>query len=43
MAFMIPIEFRAPVEDIAELTLGAGRAVFEKPENSRVHMKPLFV
>jgi hypothetical protein len=43
MAFMIPIEFLAPVKDITELMLGAGRAVFEKPENPRVHMKPLFV
>jgi hypothetical protein len=43
MVFMIPVEFCAPVEDIAELTLGAGCAVFEKPKNPRVHMKPLFI
>jgi hypothetical protein len=35
MVFMIPAEFRAPAEDIAEMMLGAGRAMFEKPENPR--------
>jgi hypothetical protein len=43
MVFMIPAEFRAPAEDIAELMLGAGRAVFEKPKNPGAHMKPLFI
>jgi hypothetical protein len=43
IVFTIPTKFRALVEDIAELTLGDGRAVFEKPENPGVHMKPLFV
>jgi hypothetical protein len=43
MVFMILAEFRAQAEDIAELMLGAGRAVFEKPENPGVHMKPLFI
>jgi hypothetical protein len=38
-----PAEFRAPADKVAELTLGAGRAVFEKPENPGVHMKPLFI
>jgi hypothetical protein len=37
------VEFRAPVEDVAELTLGAGHAVFEKTENPGAHMKPLFI
>jgi hypothetical protein len=43
MVFMIPAEFRAPTEDVAELRLGAERAVFEKPDNPVVHMKPLFI
>jgi hypothetical protein len=43
MAFMIPAEFCVPMEDVAELALGAERAVFEKPENPGAHMKPLFI
>jgi hypothetical protein len=43
MVFTIPAEFRAPSEDVAELALGAERAVFEKPENPGAHMKPLFI
>jgi hypothetical protein len=43
MVFTIPVEFCAPAEDVAELMLGAGRAVFEKPENLGAHMKPLFI
>jgi hypothetical protein len=43
MVFKIPVEFRAPTEDVVELTLGAGRAVFEKPENPGAHMKTLFI
>jgi hypothetical protein len=31
------------MEDITELVLGVERAVFEKPENPGVHMKPLFI
>jgi hypothetical protein len=43
MVFTILAEFCAPMEDIIELALGAERAVFEKPENPGVHMKPLFI
>jgi hypothetical protein len=43
MVFTILVEFRAPTEDITELALGLERAVFEKPENLGVHMKPLFI
>jgi hypothetical protein len=43
MVFMIPIEFHADTEDVAELALGAERVVFEKPENLGAHMKPLFI
>jgi hypothetical protein len=43
MVLMIPAEFRAPTEGVAEVTLGAGRAVFEKLENPGAHTKPLFI
>jgi hypothetical protein len=43
MVFTIPTEFRVPTEDVAELALGAERAMFEKPENPGAHMKPLFI
>jgi hypothetical protein len=43
MVFMISAEFRVPMEDVTELALGAERAVFEKPENPGVRMKPLFI
>jgi hypothetical protein len=43
MVFTIPAEFRAPTEDVMELALGAERAMFEKPEHSGTHMKPLFI
>jgi hypothetical protein len=43
MVFTIPARFCVPAEDVAELTLGAGRAVFERPENPGAHMKPLFI
>jgi hypothetical protein len=43
MVFMIPVEFRAPMEGITELALSLECAVFEKPENPSVHMRPLFI
>jgi hypothetical protein len=43
MVLMIPAEFCAPTEDIVKLALAAERAMFEKPENLGVHMKPLFI
>jgi hypothetical protein len=43
MVFMIPGEFRVPMEDIAELALGVKHAMFEKPNNPSAHMKPLFI
>jgi hypothetical protein len=43
MVFTIPIEFCVPTEDVAELSLGVERAVFEKLENPGAHMKPLFI
>jgi hypothetical protein len=43
IVFTILAEFHAPVEDIAELALGAERALFEMPKSPGVHMKPLFI
>jgi hypothetical protein len=43
MVFMIPAEFCAPTEDVAELALGAECVMFEKPENLAAHIKPLFI
>jgi hypothetical protein len=43
MVFTIPVEFRAPMEDVTELALGAERVMFEKPKNPSAHMKPLFI
>jgi hypothetical protein len=43
MVFMIPVEFRAPMEYIVELALGAECAMIEKPENLGAHMKPHFI
>jgi hypothetical protein len=43
MVFTIPAEFHAPIEDVAELTLGAERAMFKKLDNPGAHMKPLFI
>jgi hypothetical protein len=43
MVFTILIEFWVPKEGVTELALGAERAMFEKPEKSGEHMKPLFI
>jgi hypothetical protein len=43
MVFTIPAKFRAPKHSIAELTLGAKKVVFEKPDQNGEHMKPLFI
>jgi hypothetical protein len=40
MVFTILAEFYVPMEDVAELALGAEHAVFEKLENLGAHMKP---
>jgi hypothetical protein len=41
--FTILAKFCAPMKDVAELALGAERAMFEKPENPGAHMKLLFI
>ncbi|PWZ55324.1 hypothetical protein Zm00014a_022489 [Zea mays] len=43
MAFVLPTEFRAREGDVAELTFGAERAVFEKTNEKGSHLKPLYV
>jgi hypothetical protein len=43
MVFTIPAEFRAPMEDVAELMLGVECVVYEKPDDLGVHMQPLFI
>jgi hypothetical protein len=43
LVFTILVEFRAPIEDVVELVLGVERAMFKRPENPGVHMKPLFI
>jgi hypothetical protein len=43
MVFEIPTEFRAPESSVAELSLGAEGAMFEKPKKAGEHMKPLFI
>jgi hypothetical protein len=43
IVFTIPAEYRAPMKDMAELALGAERAVFEKLKNPCTHMNPLFI
>jgi hypothetical protein len=43
MVFAIPAEFHVPESSVAELVVGAERAIFEKPEKADEHMKPLFI
>jgi hypothetical protein len=43
LVFTIPTEFCVLIEDVAELALGAGHAVFEKLKDPNAHMKPLFI
>jgi hypothetical protein len=43
MVFALPIEFKGIVEEVAQMCLGPKEAMFEKPEESSQHMKPLYV
>jgi hypothetical protein len=43
MVFHLPAEFELPEQEVARLDLGAKRDVFEKPEEVRGHMKPLYI
>jgi hypothetical protein len=42
MVFTLSVEFRG-AEEIAQMCLGPKEVVFEKPEESSQHMKPLYV
>jgi hypothetical protein len=43
MVFTLPVEFRGVEEEVAHMCLGPKVVVFEKPEESSQHMKPLYV
>jgi hypothetical protein len=43
IVFHLPMEFVLPKTEVAQLNLGAERAVFEKPEKLGQHMKPLYI
>jgi hypothetical protein len=43
MVFTLPVEFRGAEEEVAQMCLGPKEAVFEKPEASSQHLKPLYV
>jgi hypothetical protein len=43
LAFHLQQEFMLPKPKMAQLALGAERAVFEKPETLGQHMKPLYI
>jgi hypothetical protein len=43
MVFTLSAEFRGAEEEVAQMCLSPKEVVFEKPEESRQHMKPLYV
>jgi hypothetical protein len=43
MVFTLPIKFRGIEEEIAQMCLGPKEVVFEKPEESSQHLKPLYI
>jgi hypothetical protein len=43
MVFIIPREFWAPENKVAELVVEAERVVFKKPENTGKHMRSLYI
>jgi hypothetical protein len=43
MVFTLPAEFKGAVEEVAQMSLGPKEALFEKPEESSRHLKPLYV
>jgi hypothetical protein len=42
MVFTLPAEFRGIEEEVNEMCLGHNEVVFEKPEESSQHLKPLY-
>jgi hypothetical protein len=43
MVFILSTEFRGIEEEVVQMCLGSKEVVFEKPEESSQHMKPLYV
>jgi hypothetical protein len=43
MVFRLPAEFRGIEEEVGQMCLSPKEAVFEKPEESSQHMKPLYI
>jgi hypothetical protein len=43
MVFTLPTEFKGAEEEAAQMCLGPKDVVFEKPEESSQHLKPLYV
>jgi hypothetical protein len=43
MVFHLPVQFELLEQEVARLDLGAKRAMFEKPEEIRGYMKPLYI
>jgi hypothetical protein len=43
MVFTLSTEFRGAEEEVAQICLGPKVAMFEKPEESSQHLKPLYV
>jgi hypothetical protein len=43
MVFTLPAKFRVAEEEVAQMRLGPKETVFEKPEESSQHMKPLYI
>jgi hypothetical protein len=43
MMFTLPAEFRGVEEEVAQMCLSPMKVVFEKPEESCQHLKPLYI
>jgi hypothetical protein len=43
MVFMMLVKFRGAKEEVAQMCLGPEEVVFEKPEDSSQHLKPLYI
>jgi hypothetical protein len=43
MVFTLSAKFRGIEEEVAQMCLGSKKVVFEKPEESSQHLKPLYI
>jgi hypothetical protein len=43
MVFTLPTEFRSTEQEVTQMCLSPKEAVFEKPEESSQHVKPLYI